>query len=167
MGRSRPWRDDELKDVTHLYLNTSMTIDEIAQRTGRTRASVDARLGRLGIRQRQKHRPYTEEERAYIKSVIKQRSLREIAFDLNRSYDSVRQFIRLNGIRRALTKQEREAIIAFIAERLNVTQNWDVITYDVVVKFGITTNKHALYQRWCYYTKNKGAAYAQIPSLDR
>lgn len=164
MGRSRPWRDDELKDVTHLYLNTSMTIDEIAQRTGRTRASVDARLG---IRQRQKHRPYTEEERTYIKSVIRQKSLREIAFDLNRSYDSVRQFIRLNGIRRALTKQEREAIIAFIAERLNVTQNWDVITYDVVVKFGITTNKHALYQRWCYYTKNKGAAYAQIPSLDR
>lgn len=99
MRRSRPWRDDELKDVTHLYLNTSMTIDEIAQRTGRTRASVDARLGRLGIRQRQKH--------------------------------------------------------------------WNVITYDVVVKFGITTNKHALYQRWCYYTKNKGAAYAQIPSLDR
>lgn len=167
MGRSQPWRDDELKDVTHLYLNTSMTIDEIAQRTGRTRASVDARLGRLGIRQRQKHRPYTEEERAYIKSVIRQKSLREIACDLNRSYDSVRQFIRLNGIRRALTKQEREAIIAFIAERLNDTQNWDVITYDVVVKFGITTNKHALYQRWCYYTKNKGAAYAQIPSLDR
>ncbi|EFE5661821.1 hypothetical protein CF205_000038 [Escherichia coli] len=164
MGRPRPWRNDELKDVTHMYLNTPLTIDEIAQRTGRTYASIDACLGRLGIRQRQKHRPYTEEERAYIKSVIKQKSLREIAYDLNRSYDSVRQFIRLNGIRRALTKQEREAIIA---ERLNVTQNWNIITYDVVVKFGITTNKHALYQRWCYYTKNKGVAHAQIPPLDR
>ena len=60
MGQPRPWRNDELKDVTHLYLNTSLTIDEIAQRTGRTHASIDACLGRLGIRQRQKHRPYTE-----------------------------------------------------------------------------------------------------------
>ena len=167
MGRPRPWRNDELKDVAHLYLNTSLTIDEIAQRTGRTHASIDACLGRLGIRQRQKHRPYTEEERAYIKSVIKQKSLREIAYDLNRSYDSVRQFIRLNGIRRALPKPEREANIAFIAERLNVTQNWNVITYAVVVNFGITTNKHALYQRWSYYMKNKGGTQAQVPSLDR
>lgn len=167
MRQSRSWRNDELKNVAHLYLNTTLTIAEIAQQTGRTHASIDACLGRLGIRQRQKHRPYTEEERAYIKSAIKQKSLREIAYDLNRSYDSVRQFIRLNGIRRALTKQEREAIIAFIAERLNVTQNWNVITYDVVVKFGITTNKHALYQRWCYYMKNKGVAHAQMPSLDR
>ncbi|EKH6014439.1 hypothetical protein O8H94_001001 [Escherichia coli O157] len=163
----RPWRNKDLEAVAHLYTNTTLSIDEIAQQMNRTKASIDTRLRRLGLQRRQNYRPYTNKERTYIESVIKQKTLREIAVDLNRSYDSVRQFVRLNGIRRSPTRQERQRVLDFINERLKVTKSWDEITYDVVVKFGVVTNKHALYQRWYYHMKNKGVAHAQVSSLDR
>ena len=67
----------------------SKSFKEIAAELGITQSAVAHKTIRLGLKQREKGRPWTEEEKEFIRQNYRKMPTREIAARLNRSVDSI------------------------------------------------------------------------------
>ncbi|GAB4287737.1 MAG: hypothetical protein Kow0098_04720 [Ignavibacteriaceae bacterium] len=77
---------------------------EIARDLGLTHSAVSHQANRMGLKMRSKGRPWTEEEKQFIKKYYRKIPTRKIAHRLNRSVDSIINSAGPLGISRGMPK---------------------------------------------------------------
>lgn len=94
----------QTEDEYILQNASSMTVDEIAEKLQRCRASVVARTKFLGVEPKRKKGRITEAEAEFIKQNIKKMPMATICETIGKSQATVNMFCRNNGIRRKCDK---------------------------------------------------------------
>lgn len=165
MKEIRPWKPDEITLLIFLYTQTTTPIREVAERLKRSRYSVESRITRLTLRRRQTRTPFTTRELNYLRDNVKHKTLKEIAIDLKRPYDTVRLFAMRNKIYRT-SKTFRQTLLDYIDEQHRQGYRWSVIADHVNTVFGTNYSKHAVYQRWFLNKKKENVTNGTETPLD-